>query len=98
MGPSRSTVGLGRGFFDWWMLLSKTIYMSKEEIARLAFAEGQQQEREVCGNLCALMVEVLLARRDDALALGNTAAALILARQAQTATDLADAIRERSNV
>ena len=54
-------------------------------------------ERKACGKLCHLVAEVFLARRIDALADGNTDAALIFARQAQTAADLGNAIEGRSN-
>lgn len=58
-----------------------------------------EAERESCAKVAGLTSEVLCEQRDDFLAEGppNTTPALMRARQAQTASEIASAIRSRSS-
>ena len=63
------------------------------EMMRAGWDAATRIEREACAKMSEEMAEVLLLRRDDSLAAGNHTAALVLARQAQTARLLAGNIR-----
>ncbi len=76
------------------ILPSEIIDICKEMFAA-GLAAKQVAERDACAELCQLMSEVLMARSDDHRSIGELDAALTLARQAQTATDLEAAIGAR---
>ncbi len=58
--------------------------------------QGRLEEREACAQIAKLFVEEFTDRRDDQLRDVHATAALMHARQAQTASDIETAIRSRS--
>lgn len=65
------------------------------EYIAAALAAEREREREACAAMVVLFADEHTAARDDCMAVGNDVGALTRARQAQTASDIAAAIRAR---
>jgi len=44
-------------FTRWWMLLSKVVFMDKQEVACRAWDAATEHEREACAKVCESQTE-----------------------------------------